>query len=363
MPKYKLFYPILAGATATERLIGSIGALLGICLTAVVSSLAFGGHVQLPLIVAPIGASAVLLFVVPASPLAQPWPIIGGNTLSALVGVAVGRLVADPAVGAGLAVALAIAVMSLTRSLHPPGGAAALTAVIGGPAIASAGFWFAFFPVAVNSIILVGLGLAFHRLAGRSYPHRPPAAAVNPHGTRDAPPALRVGFNTHDIDMAVAEFHETLDIDRGDLDRILRQVEQQALVRSHGELSCGDIMSKDVIGIGVDGTADAARALLLRHDIRTLPVLGRDGGIVGTVGLRELATDAHDGRLPMSTAVTARETDPAVSLLPRLTDGRTHAVMIVGADNRVCGVLSQTDLLAALAKSLSAADAASAASG
>ncbi len=90
-----------------------------------------GNGPHLPLIVAPIGASAVLLFAVPTSPLAQPWSIIGGNTISAFVGLAVTQFVDDPALAIGLGVALAIAAMSVTRSLHPPGGAAALTAVLG----------------------------------------------------------------------------------------------------------------------------------------------------------------------------------------------------------------------------------------
>jgi CBS domain-containing membrane protein len=130
-------------------------------------------------------------------------------------------------------------------------------------------------------------------------------------------------------------------------------VEQQALVRTHGELSCGDIMSRDVIDIGVDGSPEQARALLLEHDIRTLPVVDGHGTLAGTVGLRELARVQHPGQLPMSPAVTARLTDPAIGLLPRLTDGLTHAVMILDNDGSVKGVVSQTDLLAALSRSLS----------
>ena len=106
------------------------------------------------------GASAVLLFAVPASPMAQPWPIIGGNVVSALVGIAVAKVVPDPTLAIGLAVGLAIGCMSILRCLHPPGGAAALTGVIGGPAVAAAGFMFPFVPVALNAVALVALGWA-----------------------------------------------------------------------------------------------------------------------------------------------------------------------------------------------------------
>lgn len=351
VPELKLFSPILAGATLRERLIGCAGALLGICATAFVCAYAFGTPEHFPLIVAPIGASAVLLFAVPASPLAQPWPIVGGNTISALVGITVARFVDNPMIAVGLAVGLAILAMSLTRSLHPPGGAAALTAVIGGPAVTAAGFWFPFVPVAINSIILVLLGLVFHRLAKRNYPHKP-APVVNTHKTADAPPAMRVGFNKQDIDAALSEFNETLDIDREDLDRILRTVEAKALNRAHAELTCADIMSRDVVSVSIIDGPDIARRLLLEHDIRTLPVLDRDQQLAGTVGLRELAGLPDDASMPMSPATTASPRAPAVSLLPSLTDGRSHAVIITEENGEVAGIVSQTDLLAALAKSL-----------
>ena len=352
LPKIKLFSPILAGATLRERLLGCLGACLGIGITALICAVIVGAPDQLPIIVAPIGASAVLLFAVPASPLAQPWPIVGGNTISALVGVTVAYFVEDQMLAAGLAVSIAILVMSFTKSLHPPGGAAALTAVIGGAAVMKTGFWFPFIPVALNSVILVGLGLAFHRMARRQYPHRPPSAVVNPHKTADAPASLRVGFSKEDIDAALGDLNETLDINRGDIDTLLRQVELRALLRTRGEATCGDVMSRDVISVQADASPDHARSLLLDHDIRTLPVIATDGSLLGTVGLRELAAVRGEDRLPVSQAVIAKASDPAIGLLPKLTDGLTHAVVVVDESGSVEGIVSQTDLLATLAKSL-----------
>ncbi|MBO9629702.1 MAG: HPP family protein [Shinella sp.] len=353
LAKFRLFSPILAGATLKERLIGCLGALVGICLTGFVTSFFMGHDPHLPLIVAPVGASAVLLFAVPASPLAQPWSIVGGNMVSAFVGVTVATLVRDPAIAIGLAVALAILAMSLTRSLHPPGGAAALTAVIGGAAVARAGFWFPIVPVGINSALLVLLGIAFHRFSGRQYPHKQAVAPVNTHKTADPPAAFRVGFNTEDIDAAVASFNETLDISRADLDVLLRQVELQALKRQRGDLVCADIMSRDVVTVTAEVSAEEARSRLLDHDIRTLPVLDREGRLLGTVGLRELAAMAPASPLPISQARTASSGDPAIDLLPHLTDGTIHAVVVTDDNNRVVGIISQTDLLATLAKSLS----------
>src|SRR5258708_2120973 len=122
---FKLFEPILAGATLRDRLFGCLGAVIGIGLTGLACTRVFGRDPHLPYIVARVGASAVLLFAVPASPLAQPWSVIGGNTLSALAGILVCQFVHEPLLAIGLAVGLAIPVMSLTRCLPPPRGAAA----------------------------------------------------------------------------------------------------------------------------------------------------------------------------------------------------------------------------------------------
>ncbi|GEP10723.1 HPP family protein [Methylobacterium gnaphalii] len=348
---FQIFRPILAGATLRERLVACLGALIGIALTGLICGWFFGDGPHIPLIVAPMGASAVLLFAVPASPLAQPWSIIGGNTISAFMGVVAARFVPDPIMAIGVGVSLAIAAMSLTRSLHPPGGAAALTALIGGHAVTSAGFWFPLFPVCINSLILVALGIGFHKISGRNYPHVAVKPPVNTHGTADIPPDLRVGFRAEDVDAALTAMNETLDIDRSDLDRLLRQVELQALVHTHRELLCEDVMSRDVITIAENGTIEEATALLLDHNIRTLPVVDRAGRILGTVGLRELANKSAARVADVVVeAKTAAKDDPAVGLVQSLTDGRTHAIIIVSADRKILGVITQTDLLATLAR-------------
>lgn len=349
---FALFAPILAGATLRERILACLGALAGILMTGLICGVVYGQGAHLPLIVAPIGASAVLLFAVPTSPLAQPWSIVGGNTISALVGVVVVHFVDDAILAAGLAVSLAILAMSIARCLHPPGGAAALTAVVGGPAVVSSGFLFPFVPVGLNSLILVLLGIAFHGVSRRSYPHVARPAPENTHGTQDPPAQVRVGFQRADVDAALALLDESFDIDPADLERLLRQVEMEALLRSHGDLMCGDIMSRDVISVSVDDGPDVARALLLKHNLRTLPVVGDGRRVEGTVGLRELTVDTQRIGQVMSPAVTASESDSAISLVSALTDGRAHAVVIVDDADRLVGLITQTDLLAVLARQM-----------
>jgi CBS domain-containing membrane protein len=151
----------------SEEIRVSLGAVVGLLITGVVCRMAFGSVGDLPALVAPLGASTVLLFAAPHSPLARPWCCIGGNTISAVVGVSIAGVIADPIVAAAVACGIAIGVMMALGCLHPPGGAVALTAVLGGPSIHAAGYGFALWPVAVSSLLLLGAALAFNRMMSR----------------------------------------------------------------------------------------------------------------------------------------------------------------------------------------------------
>jgi CBS domain-containing membrane protein len=177
-------------------------------------------------------------------------------------------------------------------------------------------------------------------------PAKPP---VNTHGTRDPPPELRVGFRKEDVDAALEDLNEVFDIDRDDLDRLLQRVELKALARTGGTVASSAIMSRDVLRATPAMPAEEARAMLLEHGVRTLPVVDGDGRLAGIVGLRELAWGGTVGEA-MATPVAARPDTPAMELVPRLTDGKAHAVVIVDDDRRILGLVTQTDLLATLAK-------------
>lgn len=219
-----LFVPLLAGASLRDRLVACIGALMGIGIVGLTCTALFPASI--PWIVAPIGASTVLLFAVPASPLAQPWSIVGGNGISAVIGVLVVQFVHDPAIAATVAVAAAILVMSLLRCLHPPGGAAALSAVLSAPLIEAGGAGSFLVPVLVNSLLLTAIGWLFHRYSGHSYPHRPA-----PVEGKALPPEPVSGLLMEDIDSALADLGETFDIGREDLALLLARAEVHAASR------------------------------------------------------------------------------------------------------------------------------------
>ena len=115
------------------------------------------------------GASAVLIYGVPTSPYAQPRNLVLGHVLSAVVGVSCLLVFKEHiAVAAAAAVSLAIVVMHFTRSIHPPGGATALIAVLGGSNIHALGYWYALTPVGLGAVLMLGVALLVNNLS----PHR-----------------------------------------------------------------------------------------------------------------------------------------------------------------------------------------------
>lgn len=123
------------------------------------------------LLVASFGATSVLLYASPESPFAQPRNVLLGSILSALVGVACFKLLGSTPLAVALATSLAALVMQLTHSVHPPGAAAALIAVIGGPEIHALGWWFPLMPIALGCSIMLTVAVLVNNLARhRRYP-------------------------------------------------------------------------------------------------------------------------------------------------------------------------------------------------
>ncbi len=150
-----------------------LGAFTGIVFVALISKIFLEG-VGLTLIIGSFGASAVLLYGACESPLAQPRNLMGGHFLSALVGVTVMQLFPETMwLAAPLAVATAIAVMQITDTLHPPGGATALIAVIGGASVTEVGYFYALIPVTLGAVAMLLVALVVNKMApNRSYPKR-----------------------------------------------------------------------------------------------------------------------------------------------------------------------------------------------
>lgn len=149
-----------------------LGAFFGIGLIAFLQSQQIS-DIENVFLIGSFGASSVLVYGAVNSPLAQPRNLIGGHVLSALVGVTVYKLCPDILwLNASLAVAFSIVVMQITKTMHPPGGATALIAILPSEKIQALGYWYALSPVLSGAIILLIVALIFNNIPkGRKYPH------------------------------------------------------------------------------------------------------------------------------------------------------------------------------------------------
>ncbi|HEX2605214.1 MAG TPA: HPP family protein [Oxalicibacterium sp.] len=373
------FLPSSTSVDRYERMRASAGALFGIVLTGLICYLILGKDPASFWLIAPMGASSVLLFAVPSSPLAQPWSLIGGNLVAALVGVTCTKLVGEPILAAGLAISIAIGGMFMLRCIHPPSGAVALTAVLGGPALHHLGYWFVLVPVMLNSFILLFTALFYNNATKRRYPHKAPAPPPNRPDTIDAAPMDRVGITPNDLDAVLARYNQVLDISREDLESIVEQTEMQAYRRRFGDLRCKDVMSKDVIIAEFGTSLSDAWHRLHDHKVTALPVIDRANRVIGIVTKADFLEHAdvkpHDGlsqrltnlirpsqqthtekeevvgQIMTSEVHTALEDQPLVELVELMSDQRIHQVPIVNGQGKLVGILTQSDMIAALYES------------
>lgn len=215
------FLPDQRLPSISESLSSMAGAGLGAGLVMALSAFWLGSPF---FVVASVGASAVLVFCLPASPLAQPWAVVAGYAVCSLSGVVAAKSGLALPLQGGLAVALAAMGMMLGRCLHPPGGAVALFAVIGGEPVRSLGFGYVLTPVLLNAALLVAMALVVNNLVpGRRYPHAPASAHAHP-----------TGFTGDDLRMALHEYDHPLAVSGDELDEILDLAESHAKRRREG---------------------------------------------------------------------------------------------------------------------------------
>jgi len=142
-----------------EFIISVVGAFIGTLLATFFSNTILQAE-GLPLVLASTGASAILIFSLPFSPFSRPWNLVGGHMASAFVGVSCYYLVPNELFAASLSIPFSMLLMHYLRCMHPPGGATAITAVIGGTNVHALGYAFVVVPVAINAIILLSIAIS-----------------------------------------------------------------------------------------------------------------------------------------------------------------------------------------------------------
>ncbi len=199
-----------------EIVISTVGGFLGIAGILISSQWFFGAEVSV-LIVPSMGASAVLLFAAPHAPFSQPWNLVVGHAISALIGVACWQWIPSLIVAASASVGLAIGAMYLTRSIHPPGGATALAAVIGSERLHELGFAYEIQPILANVTALLLVGFVFNGLfKWRRYPTH---LKIKPKPDKSATGAYSP-INHEDFVYALSQIDTFVDISEEDLVKI-----------------------------------------------------------------------------------------------------------------------------------------------
>lgn len=281
----------------------------------------------------------------------QPWSVVGGNTLSALLGLAMVQLLPDPHVAAGLSVAAALLLMFSLRCLHPPGGAVALLTVL----TYTEAWSFAFVPVLLNSLLLVLFAVVYNRLTGHAYPHPRPLPLPND----PASPRL----SSADLDAALSRYNEVLDVDREDLEVLLRDAQAHAHERTLGQLRCREIMSRKLVTAAPQDSLRAAQQRLEQHAIKALPVVDAHNHVVGILSRVDLFRhqNASQAQAPVATQVdavmtrqvrVAQQDARLIDLLSLFSQEGHHHLPIVDDQQVLVGMVTQSDMIRALHRSV-----------
>ncbi len=214
-------------AAHKEKLLSGLGGVFSIALVFWITTLFESSLQSQSFFVASMGATAVLLFAAPRVQFAQPWNVIGGHVISALIGVSVHKLIGDPIVAGALAVGLAITAMYYTNSLHPPGGATALMAVIGGSTVDGFGYFYAVVPVGLGAVLMTLIAIAFnYPFAYRRYPETLFHRGTKPSPSIEHDPAYP-DISHADLVTALAQIDSFVDISEEDLLRIYELATQR----------------------------------------------------------------------------------------------------------------------------------------
>ncbi len=210
----------------TDAALSALGGFLGILIVLLVTRMVLGETAAV-IIIPSMGASAVLLFAAPHAPFSQPWNLMGGHALSALVGVACWQWIPQPDLAAAASVGLATGLMYLARCIHPPGGATALAAVIGSENVHALGYGYEFQPVLINTITILLAAILFNALwRWRRYPAAWSASPGSP-PTADAEQKRGYPDIRHeDFVYALSELSTLADVSEEDLVRIYRLATQ-----------------------------------------------------------------------------------------------------------------------------------------
>ncbi|MCK5871231.1 MAG: HPP family protein [Methylococcales bacterium] len=330
-----------------------------------------------PMIVASMGASAVILFFIPNSPLAQPWPFVGGQILSAVVGMACALNISETSTAAAMAVGASIVVMLLCRCLHPPAAATSLTPVMAGHSITSLGYSFVLVPVAINVFCMLLLAIIINRwIMKRDYPNPLPIKKEDTQRYDALDPTQPIGFTEQDLNFALKDQDVFIDMSYSKLSQILTQAERNSFKRVRGNILCTDIMSSVIFSVEYGTEVEEAWKIMHKNNLKAMPVVDNAQRVIGIITWNDffkfIDLDIYEGfqkkfrhfirrtddvsaskpefvgYIMSKEVMTISENTHIADLIPLMSVQGFRQIPIVNAERRLVGMIYQTNLIAAL---------------
>jgi len=384
LPPLSYWFVRQTDLTHKSILLSASAALVAVALVGLTSQFTLSGY-DLPIMVASMGAAAVLLFVVPSSKLSTPWAFAGGHLVSALTGVTCALWIPHIALATAVAVAGAILAMHYLRCLHPPGGAAALMAVLGGESIQSLGYQYVLTPVLLNVIIMLVVTLVYWRLAGinQHSKGRRQTLAHNWQRSDEEWLASTAPFDQNDLSRAISEMDTFIDISQQDLHKIYARALQQAHGQGFGDTRCAAVMSQPALSVQYGTELEEVWQLFEQHNIRGVPVVDNFQHVIGMITVSNfvhLASDSTDTPLPESysmaerltllrqrtpgfesnkaevagqimnsPAITVRQDERIADKIDLFSQHHIHHLPVVDDKRKLTGMLTREDIMAARA--------------
>ncbi|MCK5869501.1 hypothetical protein BMR07_01730 [Methylococcaceae bacterium CS1] len=332
-----------------------------------------------PIIVASMGASAVILFFIPNSPLAQPWPFIGGQLCSAFIGMSCALNIPETASASAVAVGGSILVMLLLRCLHPPGAATALAPVMAGESITSLGYSFILVPVGINVGLMLVLTVIINRwVMNRDYPSALSAAKETDKSLArsSTQPSHKIGITKQDIELALKNSDSFVDITATELSHLLSNAEMNTFKRIRGDICCADIMMRDITSVEYGTEVEDAWQLIQTKKLKVIPVVDNSKRVIGLLTWHDffkyINLNAYDslqdqfrrfirrtastetnkpeavGHIMTQSVVTLPETAHIAELIPIMSLQGHRQIPIINEQHRLVGMVYQANLVVAL---------------
>ena len=333
---------------------------------------------EFPIIVASMGASAVILFFIPNSPLAQPWPFMGGQLCSAVVGITCALHINETASASAVALGSAVLIMIILRCLHPPAAATSLAPIMAGHSITSLGYDFVIQPVAINVCFMMFLAIFINRWVLKlNYPSPFPVKnTLQEESNKLNEPSLNIGISEADLEKALTDLDVFVDMTHSDLSKIITLSEMNTFKRIRGDLCCADIMMKDVMSVEFGTEVEDAWQMMYTHNLKAVPVIDKSRRIIGIITwhdfFKNIDLNVYDGLqhtfrnfIRRTAKVSASKPEAVgqimsahvvvlpgdahiVELIPLMSFHGHRQIPIVNTEKRLLGMVYQANLIAAI---------------